>query len=196
MTRLLDLSRQLATVIGLLFVCSGMPLLGTASETDEVNAYFLRLFSFPHAIEVSSARSEVKGHELALGSLKKVRGEWRFKHSERLSGTLTSYTWRIVDGFTAAELMSELEGELASDPAAEQLFSCAGRACGHSAQWASRVFQERLLYGRQDMQRYSIYRLKDDPERRLLMYSAVRSEDRQYLHMEVLDVEKETLGQG
>ena len=141
-------------------------------------------------------RREVKGYELALGALKKVRGEWRFKSSERLSGVLIGYTWQIIDGFTAADVMSNLEGQLASDPAAEELFSCVGRACGHSAQWASRVFRERLLYGREDMQRYSIYRLHGDTDYRLLIYSAARSENRQYLHMELLAVAYEPPGQG
>lgn len=172
-------------------VVTFMPRLFAATEEGPANDYLSQLLSFPHAVEVSSFRRDVIGHEVPLGALKKVRGEWRFKNSERLSGLLFGYTWQIQDGFTASEVMADIQDELAADPAAEKLFNCVGRACGHSAQWANRAFQERVLYGREDMQRYSIYRLTGDAEYRLLMYSAARTEARQYLHMELLRVKKE-----
>jgi hypothetical protein len=189
--KLLNLVRLSRLAFCVLIILASMPRLFAATDEGPENDYLSRLLFFPHAVEVSSFRRDVIGHEVPLGALKKVRGEWRFKNSERLSGLLIGYTWQILDGFTASQVMSDIQDELAADPAAEKLFHCVGRACGHSAQWANRVFRERVLYGREDMQRYSIYRLTGDPEYRLLMYSAARTEDRQYLRMELLRVEKE-----
>ena len=69
------------------------------------------LNEYAHAKTVSFSRREVIDHEVGLGAMRKVRGEWRFKNSERLSGTLVSYTWQIVDGFTSAEVMGGLPGK-------------------------------------------------------------------------------------
>ncbi|MCP4211201.1 MAG: DUF4892 domain-containing protein [Halieaceae bacterium] len=175
-----------------LIILAGMSRFCAAMEEGPANQYLSRLLAFPHALEVSSFHRDVIAHEVPLGALKKVRGEWRFKNSERMSGLLIGYTWQIQDGFTASQVMSDIQDELVDDPAAEQLFNCVGRACGHSAQWANRVFRERVLYGREDMQRYSVYRLNGgDVDYRLLIYSAARTENRQYLHVELLRVEKE-----
>ena len=55
-------------------------------------------------------------------------------------------------------------------------------------QWANRVFQQRLLYGREELQRYRVYAMGDEPFDLLLVYSGSRTADRQYLHAELLQV--------
>ena len=74
------------------------------------------------------------------------------------------------------------------DDSATLLFSCQGRACGHGAQWANRVFRERVLYGREDLQRYAVYELEGSPKYRLITYGAARTEDRQYLRVDLLEL--------
>lgn len=147
-----------------------------------------QLNDYPHAILVESDTSEVIDHEVGLGSIKKVRGVWQFRDSERLTGTLLAYTWQIVDGFTSQEVMEELVEKLQEKEGTQLLFSCEGRACGHGAQWANRVFGQRVLYGRQDLQRYRVYALQENGGYRLVLYSAARTADRQYLHVELLRV--------
>jgi hypothetical protein len=146
------------------------------------------LDEYPHAQREDFSQAQVIDHEVGLGAMKKVRGVWQFKESERLSGELTRYTWRIVDGFTSREVMEELEQQLQQAEGTELLFSCDGRACGHGSQWANRVFQQRLLYGRQDLQYYRVFSLGDNSEFRLAVYAAARSADRQYLHAEILQL--------
>lgn len=146
----------------------------------------------PHLELLETRREPVEDHVVGLGAMKKVRGTWGMKDSERVSGMLTVYTWRVLDGFTAAELMDELESQLAldEDTAQRSLFRCDGRACGNGAQWATRVFGQRILYGRSDWQQYRAYRVEGD-ENRLVIYSAARSSDRQYLHVELVQVAPE-----
>ena len=61
------------------------------------------------------------------------------------------------------------------------LFQCKGRSCGSSSQWASRIFERRLLYGRDDTQRYAVYQFSDLPDFWLIVYSSARSNNRQYV---------------
>ena len=146
----------------------------------------MELDAFPHAVRINYEQRTVVDYEIGLGAMQKVRGSWRLKHSERQSGQLTRYTWQIVDGFTSNEVLADIEARLQS---AELLFFCDGRSCGQGVQWANRVFQERLLYGRDDLQRYRAYDPVGDGAYRLLLFSSARTADRQYLHAEVLTLE-------
>jgi hypothetical protein len=78
--------------------------------------------------------------------------------------------------------------ELESVADARILFSCDGRSCGKSVQWANRVFAEKLLYGREALQRYRAYALEDPASHYIQIYSAARTADRQYLHLEIMTV--------
>ncbi len=147
-----------------------------------------RLDSYPHAVSVTQFEGEVQDHEIGLGAIRKVSGAWKFKTSERLSGVLKRNTWQIVDGFTSQEILAELEAALEHEGDSELLFACEGRSCGQGVQWANRVFGERVLYGREEMQRYRVYDLKGAATYRVLLYSSARTADRQYLHMESLRV--------
>jgi hypothetical protein len=144
------------------------------------------LDDYPHAERVALSEKQVADHEVGLGAIKKVRGTWTFRDSERLSGRLIRYTWQIVDGFSSREVMQELVDRLQQTETVELLFACQGRACGKSAQWANRVFHQRILYGREDLQAYSVYRVGEEGRDRLAVYSAARTADRQYLHVELL----------
>jgi hypothetical protein len=164
--------------------------LGQASEPVSGADGELRLLQeldeYPHAERVSHGDEEVLDHEVGLGAIKKVRGVWTFRDSERLSGRLVRYTWQIVDGFSSREVMQELVGALQQRDVVELLFTCEGRACGKSAQWANRVFRQRILYGREDLQAYSVFSVGEAGENRVVIYSAARTADRQYLHVELL----------
>ncbi|MDZ7781545.1 MAG: DUF4892 domain-containing protein [Halioglobus sp.] len=148
------------------------------------------LDQYPHSVQVDHVEKQVVDHEIGLGAIQKYRGAWNFDESERLSGELTSYTWQIVDGFTSIEVMQELLDLVAEELDSSLLYKCEGRACGHPAQWANRVFGQRVLYGRQDWQRYQVFKLEGEPAYRLVVYAAARTSDRQYLHVALLRVEQ------
>ena len=146
------------------------------------------LDAFPHANQVNFSFTRVEDYAIGLGAIRKVRGSWGFKESERKSGQLTRYTWQIVDGFTSNEVLEELEAGLGES---KLLFGCEGRSCGQGVQWANRVFRERVLYGRDDLQRYRVYGPGDEQgdSYRLLLFSSSRTADRHYLHAEFLAIE-------
>ncbi|MEH6568385.1 MAG: DUF4892 domain-containing protein [Halioglobus sp.] len=154
-----------------------------------------RLEAYPHAVSIGSAQATVLDHEVGLGALQKRSGLWRFKASERVSGVLTRHTWQIIDGFTSREVLAELVSELEGIAGARELFSCDGRSCGQSVQWANRVFAEKVLYGREELQRYRAYALEDPVSYHIQLYSAARTADRQYLHIEILAVDQPSASQ-
>jgi len=163
------------------------------SRKEADPAHLLReLNRYPHSRQVDHVEKQVVDHEIGLGAIQKYRGAWNFDESERLSGELTSYTWQIVDGFTSIEVMQELLDLVGQKLDSSLLYKCEGRACGHPAQWANRVFDQRVLYGRQDWQRYQVFKLKGESEYRLVVYAAARTSDRQYLHVALLRVEQTT----
>jgi Domain of unknown function (DUF4892) len=168
-------------VIGRIFVACFMLLSLQAAATDpavvldEFNAY-------PHAVSVAVNSSVVVDYEVGLGAMRKSGGAWKLKESERLSGTLTRYTWQIIDGFTSREVADELSEGLIEP---KLMFACEGRSCGPGVQWANRVFHQRILYGREELQRYRVYA---GDSYRLIIYDSARTADRQYLHVELLEL--------
>ena len=86
--------------------------LGSATIRADTGLELLQqLNEFPHAQLLDLDEEEVLDYEVGLGAMQKVGGAWRFKHSERSNGKLTSYTWQIIDGFTSIEVMDELVKE-------------------------------------------------------------------------------------
>ncbi|TGD75228.1 DUF4892 domain-containing protein [Mangrovimicrobium sediminis] len=148
-----------------------------------------RLDGYPHTRRLEHEVRSVIDYEVGLGAIQKRSGAWQFKRSERLSGTLERYTWQVVDGFTAAQVLARLEQELVAS--SEMLFACDSRACGQGSQWANGVFGQRLLYGRDENQHYRVYGPPAGAaaDYRVLLFSAARMADRQYLHAEILRVE-------
>ncbi|MEP4484692.1 MAG: DUF4892 domain-containing protein [Halioglobus sp.] len=181
-----DLVWQSICLSILLLLCSR----SMASELAAVEGVLLQLDAYPHAVAIEGSQEQTIDHEVGLGALRKVAGSWRFKTSERVSGLLQRTTWQIVDGFTSSEVLSELENSVAELPDQVLLFSCEGRACGPGSQWASRVFGQRILYGRDEQQRYRVYRITEgQDEYRLLIYASARTSDRQYLHTDLLKMD-------
>lgn len=153
-------------------------------------AFLARVNRYPRAELVDHETSEVIGHVIGLGAIQKVRGQWRLEHQARLSGNLVRYTWRIVDGYSSAELFEEIAEELPAYDSVEVLFRCEGRSCGRSVQWANRIFGQRVLYGTEESQRYRVtaFRTADGADYRLILYASARTADRHYLHAELLRV--------
>jgi len=169
-----------------------LPLLCAAavvSAADPV-AYLEMLTDQPHVELVDSQpASRVRSHLIALGAMSKIRGVWSPRESERRSGTLRRFTWRIYDGVPSDAVLREVAEALPPGLAPTLLFRCEARACGSSAQWANRLFNQRVLYGLEKSQCYRVYSLRDgSTDYRLLLYASARTADRQYLHAELLEI--------
>lgn len=172
-------------VLTAVLVAGGFAL---ASEAYHPAALLQQLERYPHAVSIARKVTTVRDHEIGLDAMQKSMGNWIFRNSERLDGDLTRETWQIIDGFTAREVLQSLESAL-GQAGAELLYACDARACGPGAQWASRVFNQRILYGRADEQRYRVYRVESGAGTfRVVLYSGARTSDRQYLHVDLLQL--------
>ena len=171
---------MLRFVVLFLFLCA------KASQADDVREV---LSHYSHAQLVASEQGPVVDYELGLDALQKRLGQWGFDKSVRVSGFRVASTYQIQDGFSANQLADELEADV-KNRGYDVLFSCLGRDCGRAVQWANRVFQQRLLYGQENEQRYWIAVKQTAGGVQVnLAYASFRTEARQYLHIEVLDLE-------
>lgn len=178
--------RATQLLLAALLAAAGFAL--AEEEPYDPAALLRELESYPHAVSIARKVETVRDHEIALSAMQKSAGDWIFRDSERFDGELVRETWHIIDGFTAREVLVSVEAALAA-AGAELLFACDYRGCGPGAQWASRVFNQRILYGRADEQRYRVYRVSSAAgEFRVVLYSGARTSDRQYLHVDVLQL--------
>tara|TARA_R110001592_G_scaffold38609_1_gene127273 strand:+ start:123635 stop:124186 length:552 start_codon:yes stop_codon:yes gene_type:complete len=161
---------------------------GAAAEVSAPMQLLQQLNDFPHAQQIEFKQTDVLDYEVGLGAMQKLGGAWKLKHSQRFNGTLTAYTWQLNDGFTSLEVMNDLLAQVAELETETLMFSCDGRACGSGVQWANRVFQQPVLYGREALQYYRVFSIGESPRYLLLIYAAARTADRQYLHTELLQV--------
>ncbi len=172
----------LKTLLGALLCC--IPLAVQATDPEQL---LHELDSFAHASLVDSSDERVIDYEIGLGAMQKRLGNWQFKRSERVDGQRMRYTWQITDGFTSQEVFARLSEDVAGLAGSEPLFACEGRSCGNGAEWANRVFSQRVLYGRADAQRYRVFRITRESQTYwFLLYAGARTSDRQYLHAELV----------
>lgn len=169
-------------LFGLLLL--GLAVLAPAEEGP--GALLEAVDAFPHAVQIENSRAAVVDYEVGLGAMQKHLGDWQFKRSRRVNGERVRYTWQITDGFSAEEVFAELVAKVGALQGSERLFGCEGRSCGNGAQWANRVFGQRVLYGRADTQRYEVYSVGGEGGYLVLAYASARTSDRQYLHAEVI----------
>jgi Domain of unknown function (DUF4892) len=175
---------RICSCLFVMFIAMGSAY-ANADETG-IQPLLQQLQKHPHTKQINFSEQAVVDHEVGLGAIQKIRGEWQFKKSERLTGTLFRYTWLIENGFSSAEVMEDFLSAVAKIEGSKELFACNGRACGRAVQWANRVFNQRVLFGQEGLQRYRVYALEGERGSRLLAYSAERTSDRQYLQVEWL----------
>ena len=140
---------------------------------------------YPHSQVIRETGPEQADYLLGLGALQKIGGRWRHKDSEVVPGELWRTTWQVNEPYTAVEAYEWLVTRLPGEP--EALYECRGRSCGSSAQWADRVFSERLLYGHDERQRYGAFRgIEGETRYVFVIYAVDRANRRHYVHLDVL----------
>ena len=118
---------------------------------------------------------------IPLGAMKKRDGVWRPEAFWPVSGDIERVTWSVT-GESVVTLFETFRSSLLAAHALR--WECQGRSCGNAAEWASRVFEERLLYGRDEHMRYAAF--ESDNGSWIILYSAARTADRQYLHIDIV----------
>ncbi|MBY4678709.1 DUF4892 domain-containing protein [Marinobacterium arenosum] len=144
---------------------------------------------YPRAYITNYEQRQEPDYRWALGALENVRGRVEPEKLRRLSGTLTRISYRIPDGVGPDEAFEYMQNQLLNKEAAE-VFSCQGRQCGSSNEWANEVFDYARLYGVERTQYYGAFQFGDTA---VSVYSVQRGNRRVYLHLDLLQPEKTDL---
>jgi hypothetical protein len=142
---------------------------------------------YPQAeLQRPASEQHVDEYVLPLGAYQRAGGDWRLDDSERLSGSLQRFTYRIPDGHSPAEVQRFWLSQLQA-VTSKILYSCRGRACGPSNQWANGVFGVSELYGLDEQQHYDALELESDGHRyTLALYTVQRGNRRVYAQLDLL----------
>lgn len=135
---------------------------------------------------VRESEVQTDDYALPLGSWRRVSGDWRIDRSERLTGTLGRFTYRLPEGRSPGA--AHRHWLTALQPLSPKiLFSCRGRACGPSNQWANAVFDNRELYGLDGKQWFDAIEVEHEGRRlALAIYTVERGNRRIYTHLDQL----------
>lgn len=108
---------------------------------------------FPGAEVVDLRQADNTNYSLVLGRMQRIAGQVTASASERLQGNLTRITYQIPNGFSESEVYTYYREQIVTEGQRE-LFTCQGRGCGSSNYWANEIFDNRILYGPVENQRY------------------------------------------
>ena len=147
-----------------------------------------RLMSrFPDSEMTSLEFVEDTNYRLILSSLQRTRGLVSSENSEMLRGDITKIIYEIAPEFTGQDVFEYFNNE-ATDRNYKNLFSCSGRECGSSNYWANDVFGNRVLYGPERNQYYSVFETAiEGREDFVVMYIITRGNRRVYVYFEFIE---------
>ncbi|MCV6614161.1 MAG: DUF4892 domain-containing protein [Cellvibrionaceae bacterium] len=124
--------------------------------------------------------------QLPLGAIERIDGRWQPEQSRSLNGQLRRRTLEFAPAMSEAKIFQHYKG-LAEKQGAKPIFSCQGRDCGRSNNWANAFFKIVQLYGREDSQRLTtLWLRRGNLEHYLVLYQVRRGNKRIYLQQDLL----------
>lgn len=143
------------------------------------------------AIILYESSTEVNDYIIALGKYKKRDNRWLPKQSLRAQGQLTRYTLELAKHNYEGDVFEFYREQVPTG--AELLFSCSGRVCGESNNWANDHFGVKQLYGANASQHYAVFVLKnsllsEENISYITIYTVRRGNRRLYTQLDVLTV--------
>jgi len=119
--------------------------------------------------------------EFIVTRVDRVRRELRVENLRRVDADLEAATYQVATGTRLEDIVAHYRSAIGG----QLLFSCSGRDCGRSNDWANQVFQQAILYGPDRNQRYLAFQREDEL---LALYVIERGNKRVYAHLRVLTV--------
>ncbi len=142
---------------------------------------------FPDSEVTALEFVEDTNYRLILSSLQRTRGLVSSENSEMLRGDITKIIYEIAPEFTGQDVFEYFNNE-AEEKNYRELFSCIGRECGSSNYWANNVFGNRVLYGPERNQYYSVFdTATEGREDFIAMYIITRGNRRVYAYFEFIE---------
>jgi hypothetical protein len=161
-----------------------MLVLATFLIASSVHAQPSEIFEYVSSLwgvtEQQANTVRVVNRPIPLGAMEKRDGIWRPEATMPFTGTVTRVTWQVEDQLVV-DLFTSIEERLVAG-GGEKRYGCIARSCGNASEWASKVYRQRLLYGRDEFMRYGAFRYDDGSW--VTVFSAARTASRQYLHID------------
>lgn len=140
----------------------------------------LDLERFPHSTIVNYELDEaLRPREFVIGRVDKSRRDVRAEREVRPNATRESATYEMPPTSKPEDVVNHYRGLLGSGT----IFTCRGRDCGRSNDWANHIFGKAILYGPDIGQFYLAAELG---EHLVSVYVIERGNKRVYAHLEVL----------
>lgn len=127
--------------------------LGWSGADAQQDSRYAGYEPFPDATVSDRRQQENARYRLALGRLRRVDGRVQPSRSQVLQGRLTRITYAIPEAYDAREVYTFFREQLLAG-GQRSYFECEGAGCGNSVFWANNVFDNRVLYGRDENQFY------------------------------------------
>ncbi len=142
---------------------------------------------FSNSTLISSDTLSDHVYQVPLGILQRSSGRASPEKSLRVTGKLSKLLYEIPSGFSGDEIENYFIQQF--DRAGfDELFSCDGRACGSSNDWANDVFGNRVLYGPSQNQYLMVYADNSrHPVNYFVCYIITRGNGRLYGYLEILE---------
>ena len=109
--------------------------------------------SFPQSELHNEERQTLESYRLVLSSLTRTQGSTVAQNELRLKGNLWRRTWAVDSQFTLAEVTQFFEKQIENLPV---LYHCRALDCGNSQFWATEIFSNARLVGREQYQFYQV----------------------------------------
>jgi hypothetical protein len=111
----------------------------------------------PRAQVLKDSNYIEKDYIIALDKYRKKEDRWVPRKWQRQSGQLQRYTIEMPRDYVEEDVFFYYKAQIPDS--AERLFGCKGRQCGESNNWANDYFGVKQLYGTDDSQIFSVYRI-------------------------------------
>jgi len=141
--------------------------------------------TFPHAKVVSEeVLSTTQNFELTMGPVKRINSLLRPESLLVVRGKKQAITLLSSKRRNAEEIFQHYLDQLSTG--SEVLFQCIGRSCGPSTYWANRIYENALLYGPEQYQRYLFAKIDASQSDYLVIYIGQRATGQVYIQHEVI----------
>ena len=142
---------------------------------------------FPDSEMIDLEFVEDTNYRMVLSSLQRTRGLVSSENSEMLRGDVTKIIYEIAPEFSGQDVFEYFQKEV-GEREYQTLFSCIGRECGSSNYWANDVFGNRVLYGPERNQYYSVIGSGAEENKDfIVMYIITRGNRRVYAYFEFIE---------
>jgi hypothetical protein len=131
-----------------------------------------------------SSSQIVMGHQIVLGSLRKINHEPEPEDSKFVRGRKSTWIYYVPQMQHTQNVSDYLKVQF--EQLGTVLFNCAGRTCGSSSYWANQLLRKALLYGPEQYQHYYAIELFDGSGY-LVVYIGQRATRKIYLYVETVD---------